>query len=88
MFQQDQEEMNMPTDEVDTRPLHEKLADHIQPASFTLDLSAGNECVIIGNGHDIERVRAACKEMLKRIESDQLGTDSTHTIYVPAREAH
>lgn len=75
-------------EEVDERSLSEKLADHIQPANYVLDLSNGNECQIIGNGHDIERVRAACKTMLKRIESDHLGTDSIHTVNVPAREDH
>lgn len=74
--------------EADTRPLSEKLADHIQPANYVLDLSNGNECQIIGNAHDIERVRAACKQILKRIEGDKLEPDDNYTVSVPARETH
>jgi hypothetical protein len=74
--------------EADTRPLSEKLADYRDTTELVsvIDLRNGSEFRIIGNAHDIERVRAACKAQMKRIESDKLDPSDRFTVVVPARE--
>jgi len=70
----------------DTRPLSEKLADEVAPVISVIDLRRGGEVKIVGNGQDIERVRAACKQKLKQIESDKLDPSDKFTVTVPARD--
>lgn len=80
---------DMEGNEFDTRPLNEKLADHVQsdpPLNWILDLSSGVEVQIIGKPHDIDRIKAACKSFLKRVENDKLDIDKEYTVHVPARD--
>jgi malonyl CoA-acyl carrier protein transacylase len=72
-------------EEVDTRPLHEKLQDQVKPVVYTIDITNGREFKISGTAHDIERVRKACKQKMREIEDKGL-TNERHLVVIPARE--
>jgi hypothetical protein len=73
-------------EEVDTRPLSEKLAEHVSQPVYTIDISNGKEFRIVGTAHDIERVRKACKQKMREVEDQGLDPDKRHTVVISARE--
>jgi hypothetical protein len=73
-------------EEVDTRPLSEKLADTVRPVVYTIDIANGKEFKLVGTAHDIERVRKACKQKMREIEDQGLDPNKRHTAVIPARD--
>jgi hypothetical protein len=71
---------------IDTRPLSEKLEEHVEPTVNTTDISDGNAFKIRGTGQDIALLQQACKEALRRIEAEGISTDVTYIVSVPKRE--
>jgi hypothetical protein len=76
-----------PEHKPDQRPLPEKLAEHVEPIVYTIDITSGKAYKILGNGHDIARLLDACKTTMHRIEEDKLDPEKRHHVTVPAREA-
>jgi hypothetical protein len=71
---------------IDTRPLPEKLEEHVEPVVYTIDISSGRAYKIRGTGHDIAALKKACGETLGRIEDNQLDVNAKHFVNVPKRE--
>lgn len=76
-----------PEHKPDQRPLPEKLAEHVEPIVYTIDITSGKPYKLLGSGHDIARLLDACKETMRRIEDDKLDPAKRHHVIVPAREA-
>jgi hypothetical protein len=56
-------------------PLPEKLAEHVEPIVYTIDITSGKAYKILGSGHDIARLLDACKSTMNRIEDEGLDPD-------------
>jgi hypothetical protein len=77
-----------PEHQPDERPLSEKLAEHVEPVVYTIDITSGRAYKVMGSGHDIARLLEACKVTMKRVEEDKLDPEKRHAVIVPAREVH
>ena len=72
---------------LDTRPLSEKLEEHVEPTVQTVDISKGTyKYKIRGTGHDIDAMIQSLKKTMKRIEDEQLDPADEYVVAIQRSE--